>query len=104
MRAVARVHRGEAARPGAAHETQQERLGLIVARVAERHDVGAEVRARALEERVARGSRRVLERARARAGARGDVLAIDEKRPVERCRQVAAEALVAVRPSREAGD
>ena len=54
-----------AARPrgaGAAQQAQQERLGLIVPRVAERDDVGAEVHARALEERVARRARGVLER------------------------------------------
>ncbi len=57
-RAAARMHRGKAAHPGAPHETQEERLGLVVSRVAERHDVGVEVRARALEEGVPSGSRR----------------------------------------------
>ena len=52
--ALARIHRGEPARAGAAHQPQQKRLGLIVARVAERDDVGAEMlRARARRTRGA---------------------------------------------------
>ena len=61
--APARVHGRQAARPGAAQQPQQKRLGLIVARVADGHDVRVEMRTRPLEEGVARGVRRVLERA-----------------------------------------
>ena len=75
--------------PAPRSQPQQEGFGLIVARVAERDDVGGEVRAGALEKGVARRMRRVLERsalARARAA---DVFTLGEKRPAERCSDVA---------------
>ena len=73
--------------PAPRSEAQQKRLGLIVARVAERHDVGAELHARALEERVARRARGVLDAIAARARAiAADVRAIDDDRPAERLR------------------
>ena len=42
----------QAARPGAAHQPEQKRLGLIVARVAERDDVRVALAARMFEELV----------------------------------------------------
>ena len=63
-RAATRMHRREAARARAAQQTEQERLGLIVARVAERDDVGAESGTRARSKNAWRAvARRVLDRA-----------------------------------------
>ena len=56
------MHRRETARACAAEQTQQKRLGLIVARVAERNEVGAAFPSRALEMFVARRTRGVLRR------------------------------------------
>ncbi len=56
-RAAPRRHRREAARAGAAKEPQQERLGLIVARVPERDDVGAEPATRARSKNAWRAAR-----------------------------------------------
>ena len=56
------MHRTQPSRTRAAQQAEQERLRLIVARVAERHDVGVQLDARPLEEAVTRGSRGVFDR------------------------------------------
>ncbi len=53
--------------------------------------------ARAFEERMPRGSRRVFERSALVSGARSHVLAAGEKRPAQRIRKRLAERLVAAR-------
>ena len=59
--AVARMHRREPFRAGAAQQPQQKRLRLIVARMAHGHGVRVEVRERAIEKLVTRGMRRVFD-------------------------------------------
>jgi hypothetical protein len=98
---VARMHCGEAARPGAADQAEQERFRLVVARVPERDDVGVEAEARAFEERIARRVRRVFDRATLGACARRDVLAIGEHRDVEGRGHRDGELLVPVRRGAE---
>src|SRR2546421_365306 len=73
---VARIHAGQPARSGTAKETEQKRLGLIVTRMAERHQIGAGRDARALEELVPRGAAGILDRAPLAARARGHIGAI----------------------------
>ena len=60
-RSVPGMHRRQTARAGAAHQAQQERLGLIVSGVADRHDLGVEMRPGAREELIARLARRGLD-------------------------------------------
>ena len=55
-----RVDAGETARPGAADEAEQERLGLIVSRVADGDGVPAQALTCALEELVPAPTSRVL--------------------------------------------
>ena len=94
--AVARVHPGKPARPRAAREAQEDRLRLIVARMAEGDEIRARASPCAIEEGIARRARRVLDRAPFLNRARADRLAIDEKPTAERLRQAADELLVGV--------
>ncbi len=59
--AAPRMHGRQALRAGAPQQSQKKRFGLIVARVAERHDVRAEVDTGALEEFIPRRTRRVFD-------------------------------------------
>ena len=92
-----RVHRREPSRSGAAHEPQEEGLGLIVARVTERDEVGVKAIASAREEGVASRAARILDRSVLGARARGDILTIDEDRDVDRGGDRHREPLVPVR-------
>jgi hypothetical protein len=92
--AVARVHSGKAPGSGAAGHPQQDRFGLIVARVAERDDVRVEVRPRALEPFVPRRTGRVFDRPSIAARTDANVLAAGDDRPIERGRERRGEALV----------
>ena len=92
--AATRVHGREPARARAANETQQERLGLVVPRVAEGDAVGAEVAAGPLEERVAGGARRVLEQSTLAPRPCRDILAIGEARDAQPRRQRHRQGLV----------
>src|SRR5262249_33978734 len=94
--AVSRIHAGKAARSGAANEAEQHRFRLIVARVPDTHQVGTARTARPLEERVARGARRVLDRSPLARCAGGNVLAVNQRREAERGGQRGNEALVAI--------
>jgi hypothetical protein len=78
------VHRGKAAGTGAAGHPQQDRFGLIVARMAERHDVRVETRAGALETCVSGRTGCILDRPSLLPRTRADVLAAGHNRPVER--------------------
>ena len=80
----------------AAQEAEQKRLGLIVARVAERDDVGFEAHPRPLEELVARRARGVFERTAPGPGTRRDVVAVRVKRPAKASRQSSAKGLLVV--------
>jgi hypothetical protein len=59
--AVARMHTRQAAWSGAAEKPQKKRFRLVVARMAERNDVGKEPDSRTLEAGMSRGARRVFE-------------------------------------------
>ena len=91
-----RMHAAQAARPGAAQQPQQKRFGLIVLRVRDGDGRRAEARRRAIEERVARGVRRVFDRGARLARERRDVdaLDVDRHRPAlaARSRQNSASA------------
>jgi hypothetical protein len=65
--------------------------------MAERHEIRRELDAGALEEGVARGAARILDRSAFARGTRGDRLAIRGHRHVERARSVSDERFVAVR-------
>jgi hypothetical protein len=58
---VTRIHPSEPAGAGAARQAEQERFGLIVARMAERHDIRAGECARSLEKRIAGGASGVFD-------------------------------------------
>jgi hypothetical protein len=91
---MARVHGREAARARSADEPKEKRLGLIVARVAERDDVGPKVRSRSRKEFVAGRARRVFNRSFFSGGARRDITAIREEGTFETRSQRGAESLV----------
>jgi hypothetical protein len=90
------VHRAQPSRTGAAQEAEQERLRLIVARVAERHDVGVQLDARPLEEAVTRGSRGVFDRPAFPASQISDVRTINDEGSSETVSQRDAKRLVTV--------
>ena len=94
--AAAGVHARQAARPRAAQEAEQKRLGLIVARVPERDGVGFEANTRLLEELVARRARGVFKRTAPGPGARRDIVAVRVKRPAKARRQSSAKGLLVV--------
>ena len=96
-RPVARMHRREASRSRAAEQTEQEGLGLIVARVAEGDDARIETDARPLEKTIARRARGILDRAVLAPRARRDVFTFHAQRPSERRGEVGAESLVTIR-------
>ena len=84
-------------RPGATEQTQQERLGLIVARVPRRDDVGAELGRDPFEELVARPPAGILERRAEPGGQRPHVNQIRAKRYRPLGRHRAAELFVLAR-------
>ncbi len=95
-----RVNPGEAARAGAAEQSQQKRLGLIVTRMTGGDDVGAELVRNALEELVSRLPPGILER---RAQSRGTSAHVDQIAPERQSqlrRQRPAELLVVSAASR----
>src|SRR5207253_2542020 len=96
--AAARVDGGQPAGAGAAQQTQQKRLGLIVARMAGGDEFGAELEPRALEERMARVSRGVFDRSSFARRFATDVLAPGDEWPAELFGQRPAEGFVGVRP------
>jgi hypothetical protein len=73
---VSRVHRSQSSRASPANEPQQEGFGLIVARVAERHDVSTQLLPGALEKLVSRPPGGILERPALSPCPRAHVLAI----------------------------
>ena len=81
--AAAGMHPGESARSGTAHKAEQNGLRLVVAGVAERDEIRAEMPPGALEEIVAGGARRRLNRLPIRCGTGGDIGAIGEDRHAE---------------------
>ncbi len=96
-RVPARVHRRQPAGPGTAQQAHEKRLGLVVARMADGDDVRIEMRARPIEEGVARAMRSVLERATLAFGALAHVLALDEDGNAKRVGERHAESFVAIR-------
>src|SRR6185295_15638932 len=94
---TARVHGPQASRACPPEEPQQERLSLIVARMAQRHDVGLELHPGPIQERVTRGPRGVFDRAVLLACKLADVRAIDDERSLQRFGQSDTKGLVAVR-------
>ncbi len=81
-------------RPRATEQTQQERFGLIVARVPRRNDVGAELGRDSFEELVARPPAGILERGGEPGGQRPHVNQIRAKRYRPLGRHRAAELFV----------
>jgi hypothetical protein len=77
------MHCRQATRPRATKEPQQERLGLIVACVAQRDNISGKVRARSGEKLMTRTAGSVLDRVSFAAGTRTDVLAPDKTRPAK---------------------
>ena len=92
----ARMHRRRARGSGAANEAKEKRFGLVVARVAERDDVGRQVRSSPLEEGVARRARSVFDGASLAFGPRRHILAVRQQRQTKRGGDAFAEALVLV--------
>ena len=82
-RAAPRMHRGQPASAGAAQEPQKKRLRLVVARMAERDDIGLEVEARAFEKLVARRASRVFDRTPIASSEGRHVGAIDQERTAD---------------------
>jgi hypothetical protein len=78
------MHAGKTARSRSPQQTQQDGLGLIVARVAKRDVVGSKMTPGALEELVARAMRGVLDRLPIPLGARSDIRRFDENLTAER--------------------
>ena len=70
---------------------------MIVARVAEGHQIRLQADARPLEKPMARGTSGILGRAVLAPRPRRDVFALHAQRPPERCREVGAESLVRIR-------
>jgi hypothetical protein len=95
--AVARMHRGQTPRTGAAEQSQQERLGLVVTRMTKGEDISLETSPGAFKKRVTRRVGGVLERAPLAPSARGDVLAFHAQRPPERSGELGTESLVSIR-------
>src|SRR6202023_2555685 len=83
-RPVARMHRGQTSRAGATKQAQQEGLGLVVTRVAERDGTSIETRPGAFEKGMSRRAGGVLERAAFASSARGDGFAVHGQRPSDR--------------------
>ena len=100
-RAVPRIHCRQPARSRSADQPQQQCLGLVVARVAQRNDVGAKLPPDALEELVSLAPRGVLERPALEPRPRSNVPAIRGKGHVERTRDRSREVLVPFRIAAE---
>ena len=91
------MHRRQAARAGAAQQPQQKRLGLVVARMPEGHEVRVELLPGVFKKLVPRLSRRVLERAPLDSSARPDVLPARRERHTEGTRHRRRKVFVALR-------
>ena len=92
-----RPHPREPGRPGAADETEQHRLRLVVDGVPQRHPAGPQLGRRPREEGVAHVMAGALDRDAARPRHVGHRHRLDEAGHAEPAREVPAEALVLVR-------
>ena len=95
--AGARPDPGQTGRPRTANQPQQEGFRLILETVADGDGPGVERCGRVVQKAVARGARRVLDRAPALPRHAAHVAAPDDDRQAERSRQLPAEELVGVR-------
>jgi hypothetical protein len=91
---VSRVHGRQAFRSGAPQQPQQKGFGLVVACVSDSDAICGEVRQRAAEKLVARGTGRVFNRSPVVVSAGADVFPLDENRNVASRRKLDAEGLV----------
>jgi hypothetical protein len=90
------VHRRQTLHAGAPREPQQERLGLVVARVAQRDRLGREMRSGAFEERVSRGAGSRFHGPPFQPGTSCNILTFDADRPAKRFGKPSTEPLVFV--------
>jgi hypothetical protein len=90
------VHRCEAPRPGAANQPEEERLGLVVGRVAQCDHVAAKVLPGTLEEGVPCGARRVLNRLPAAPRKRSDIFVPGKEGQAQGRGGLLAKALIGV--------
>ena len=90
------MHRPEPSGTRPAQQAQEERLSLIVARMAQCHGVGAEMDSGLLKKCMTRGAGRVFDRAPFPSRDFPYVRAVDHQGPVQRLGQFDAKRLVAV--------
>jgi hypothetical protein len=95
--AFLRVHPAEAARTRPANQPQQKRFGLIVTRMTERYDVGADALADRLKKLVARRMPRVFDGAPLFTGAGCNIRPPGVERPTQTGCDAGAERLVGIR-------
>jgi hypothetical protein len=94
--ATARMHRCEPSGAGAPQQTQQKGFGLIVACVPQRHDVGAQLGSRTIEETISCRPRSVFNRAVFPSRDCTDILAPGHETIAERRRHPDAKSLVLI--------
>ncbi len=100
--AAPRMNARKASEPGAANQLQEERLRLIILRVADRDAVGAQRVGRLLHKVVSDPAGRIFDREVSDMRVAFDVLDVHNDSQSDTSRQVAAERLVAVRGRPEA--
>jgi hypothetical protein len=90
------VHRRQTPRAGAPREPQQERLGLVVARVAQRDRMGRKMGSGPFEERMSRRAGGRFQGPPFQPGTSGNILPFDADRPAKRFGKPSAKPLVFV--------